>query len=206
MVATVQDKYDTLFPMMNEKLRRRWAACEAMAIGRGGISAVARETGLSRNTILRGIRDIEEQMPHLTEAIEQQDQQRVRQPGGGRRRRAEEDVTLLKDLKELLQPVTRGDPGSYLLWTCKSTRKLAAELQGKGHEVSYSTVARLLGDLDYSLQSNRKTREGTSNPDRDAQFHHLNRQVRAFSAAGRASDLRRHKEAGIGGRFQERRP
>ena len=184
MVATVQDKYHTLVPALNEKLRRRWAACEAMALGRGGISAVARETGLSWNTVKRGIREIEHELPHLAESIELQDQQRIRQPGAGRPRRAAEDPTLVKHLEKLLEPVTRGDPSSQLLWTCKSTRKLAAELTAKGHTVSHMTVARLLAELGYSLQSNRKTREGTSTPDRDAQFQHINRKVRSFQRRG----------------------
>jgi hypothetical protein len=184
VVATVREKYDTLAPMMNEKMRRRWAACEAMAMGRGGISAVARETGLSRNLILRGIREIEAEMPGLAESIGSQDQQRVRRPGAGRRRRTEEDPGLLKDLKKLLEPVTRGDPMSHLLWTSKSTRKLAAELEAKGHEVSHSTIAHLLADLGYSLQSTRKTREGRQHPDRDAQFQHINRRVRALQRRG----------------------
>ena len=184
MVATVQDKYHTLVPALNEKLRRRWAACEAMALGRGGISAVARETGLSWNTVKRGIREIQEELPHLAESIERQDQQRIRKPGAGRPRRAVEDPTLVKHLQKLLEPVTRGDPSSHLLWTCKSTRKLAAELTAKGHTVSHMTVARFLAELGYSLQSTRKTREGTSTPDRDAQFQHINRKVRSFQRRG----------------------
>jgi hypothetical protein len=184
LVATLRHKYDTLSAMMNEKLRRRWAGCEAMAIGRGGISAVARETGLSRNTILRGMREIEAEMPDLAEAIGSQDRERVREPGAGRRRRTEEDPTLLKDLKTLLEPVTRGDPMSHLLWTSKSTRKLAAELEAKGHEVSHATIADLLADLGYSLQSTRKTKEGRQHPDRDAQFQHINRQIRAMQRRG----------------------
>jgi transposase len=170
--------------MMNEKLRRRWAACEAMALGRGGIRAVARETGLSTSTVMRGIREVKAQMPGLAEAIERQDENRVRAPGGGRRRRVDEDPNLVSDLRKLLEPVTRGDPGSHLLWTSKSTRKLAAELQAQGHQVSHMTVARLLPDLGYSLQANRKTREGKQNPDRDGQFQHINREVRAFQRRG----------------------
>jgi hypothetical protein len=170
--------------MMTEKLRRRWAACEAMAIGRGGISAVARQTGLSRNTILRGMREVEAKMPELAETIGRQDRERVREPGAGRRQRIEEDPTLLKDLKRLLEPVTRGDPMSHLLWSSKSTRKLAAELEAKGHEVSHATIAHLLDDLGYSLQSTRKTKEGGQHPDRDAQFQHINRQIRGMQRRG----------------------
>lgn len=182
MIANVRDKYDTLFPMMGEKLRRRWAACEAMAMGRGGISAVAKQTGLSPTTIRRGIREVEAEMPQLAASIGQDE--RIREPGAGRPRKTEEDKTLARDLEKLLRPVTRGDPTSHLLWTCKSTRNLAAELRKKGHQVSHMTVARLLADLGYSLQANRKAREGTSHPDRDAQFHHIDRKVRSFRRRG----------------------
>jgi len=155
-----------------------------MALGRGGISAVARDTGMSHNTIRRGIEEIQAQMPHLAKSIEAQGRQRIRQPGAGRPRRAEEDKTLLRDLKELLEPVTRGDPSSQLLWTSKSTRKLAAELQRRGHQASRMTVYRMLEELGYSLQANRKTKEGAAHPDRDAQFQHINRKVRAFRRRG----------------------
>jgi len=182
MIATVQGKYATLSHLMNERLKRRWAGCEALASGRGGISAVARATGMSPNTIKRGIREIEVEMPDLIGSLQRPERQR--QPGGGRPRLAETDRTLIRDLKRLLEPVTRGDPMSHLLWTSKSTRHLAGELQRHGHRVSHMTVARLLSELDYRLQVNRKTREGTSHPDRDAQFHYINRQVRAFQRRG----------------------
>jgi transposase len=180
MVGTVGEKFDILRPIMNEKLRRRWAACEALAMGRGGISAASKATGLSRNTIRRGIEEVRAHMPELAESIGTQDHEGIRRAGGGRPRRVDEDKTLARDLERLLKPVTRGDPMSHLLWTCKSTRKLARELQQRGHEVSHMTVARLLADLGYSLQSNRKTKEGTAHPDRDAQFHHIDRSVRSF--------------------------
>jgi transposase len=166
--------------MMDEKLRRHWAACEALAVGRGGVSAVSKATGLSRNTIRKGIVEIQEQMPHLAEEIGQ----RVRRPGAGRKRLAETDPTLQSDLQELLEASTRGDPMCPLLWTSKSTRKLAEELQKKGHVVSHMSVDRMLRDLDYSLQGNRKTDEGRQHPDRDAQFQFIARQVRRFQRAG----------------------
>ena len=184
MQATVGGKFVTLLPMMNERMRRTWAACEAMALGRGGISAVARETGLSHNTIRRGIREVQANSPVLAETIEGQRQQRIRKPGAGAPSRAEQDKTLVRDLEKLLAPVTRGDPTSHLLWTCKSTRKLALELQDRGHKVSHMTVARLLWKKGYSLQANRKTKEGASHPDRDAQFKHINRKVEAFRRRG----------------------
>jgi transposase len=181
MVATVRRKFKRLARMMNEKVMRRWAACEAMALGRGGVTAVAKATGLSRTTIHHGIAEIKEQMPHVTEAMEEG---RIRRPGAGRPRRADQDKTLMRDLEKLLEPVTRGDPGSELLWTSKSTAKLTTELQHRGHQVSQMTVYRLLQDLGYSLQANRKTKEGTSHPDRDAQFQHINRKIRAFRGRG----------------------
>lgn len=175
MIATVERKYDALFPEMNEKLKRHWAACEAMALGRGGISEVSRATGLSRNTIRKGIREVEEGMPHLVEEIE-----RVRRPGGGRPPASDVDTTLEKDLQWLVEASTRGHPVSPLVWTCKSTRKIADELRKQGHEVSHVTVSHILRKLGYSLQANRKTREGKQHPDRDAQFRFIARQVRSF--------------------------
>ena len=182
MIATVQGKYATLSRLMNERLKRRWAGCEALASGRGGISAVARATGMSPNTIKRGMREVEAEMPDLVGSLHAPERQR--QPGGGRRRLADTDRTLIRDLKRLVEPVTRGDPMSHLLWTSKSTRHLATELQNQGHTVSHMTVARLLGELDYRLQVNHKTREGASHPDRDAQFHYINQQVLGFQRRG----------------------
>ncbi len=184
MIATIRDKYDTLSVMMNERMKRRWAACEALAMSRGGVSAVARATGMSPNTIKRGMREIETELPGLAASLPAREPQRSRRPGGGRRRLAAKDPTLIRDLKKQLEPVTRGDPMSHLLWTSKSTRHLATELQRQGHEVSHMTVARLLAQLDYHLQANRKTREGAAHPDRDAQFHYINRKVQTFHRRG----------------------
>jgi transposase len=181
MAASVTYKFSRLSPMMNEKLRRRWAACEAMAMGRGGISEVSRATGVSRTTIRKGIAEIEQDYPGLADAI---DAQRVRQPGGGRRPLAESDKTLMSDLEQLIAPATRGEPTSALLWTSKSTRRLAEELGRLGHQVSYRTVARLLEQLGYSLLANRKTEEGKQHPDRDAQFEHINQAVGRFQRRG----------------------
>jgi hypothetical protein len=179
-MGIVQEKFHRLSQEMDEKLKRHWAACEALAIGRGGISTVSKATGLSRNTIRRGIREIQVEMPQLMEEIEQ----RVRRPGGGRRRLSEQDPSLQRDLEELLQSDTRGEPSSPLLWTSKSTRKLAEELQKEGHQVSRMTVDRMLNDMDYSLQANRKTLEGKQHPDRDAQFHFIAKKVRSFQRRG----------------------
>ena len=176
-LATIEQKFKVLAPIMDELVRRRWAACEAKSLGRGGIAAVAQATGLSRTTIQAGLAELADPSPELPEA-------RVRQPGAGRPRLSQQDVILLRDLKALLEPVTRGDPQSPLLWTCKSTRNLADELVRLGHPVSHDTVGRLLEDMDYSLQANRKTREGKEHPDRDAQFLYLNGRVRQFQRRG----------------------
>jgi hypothetical protein len=184
MIATIRDKYDILSAVMNERMKRRWAACEALAMSRGGISAVARATGMSPNTIKRGMREIKTELPHLAAALEAPLPPQIRQPGGGRPRLVAKDLTLIRDLKQQLEPVTRGDPMSHLRWTSKSTRHLATALQRQGHEVSHMTVARLLAQLDYRLQANRKTREGAAHPDRDAQFHYINRRVQTFHRRG----------------------
>ena len=153
------------------------AAAEAQALGHGGIAVVARATGLSRTRIARGLQELRSDAPL--------DPGRVRRPGGGRKRRIDTDVTLLSDLNALLEPVTAGAPDdSPLRWTSKSIRKLAVELQALGHSVSPGLVNGLLHELGYTLQANRKTKEGTQHPDRDAQFHYLNDQVRRAQAQG----------------------
>ena len=172
----VKSKFVLLRPLMNEYLRRRCAAVEATTIGYGGISIVARATGLSRNTIVKGIAEVRED----TDEIPVSSLSRIRRAGGGRKRLTERDPELLKDLEALVAPMTRGEPESPLRWTCKSTRKLAQSLQNQGHEVKERTVAGLLKQLGYSLQSNRKIKEGGDHPDRDTQFGFINTQVQAF--------------------------
>ncbi len=183
IIAALRTKYQALRPVLDEKVRRRWAACEAMAIGWGGITAVAEATGLSRPTLRAGLVEVR---GGAADAVEEPDteRQRLRQVGGGRRRVTESDPALLKDLQALLEVSTRGDPQSPLLWTSKSTRHLAEALAQQGHHVSHHTVARLLEDLHYSLQANRKTQEGSSHPDRNAPFEHINKQVRALQKRG----------------------
>jgi len=177
----VRRKFELLRPLMNERLRRHWAASEALTLPRGGVTLVAQATGLSRTTIWAGLRELR----HPDEVpAEDLPPRRMRHAGAGRPLLQETDPTLVRDLEALVEATTRGDPQSPLRWTCKSTRNLAEELQRQGHAVSYRTVAALLHDLDYSLQANRKTREGSSHPDRDAQFEHINRQVRVFQRAG----------------------
>jgi hypothetical protein len=177
-VASLREKYQRLSATMTERMRRHWAAAEALSLPRGGISLVAEATGLCRTTITTGIRELRQPTPG--QAI---DPQRCRRPGGGRCLLEDEDATLIADLEQLVDPATRGDPMSPLRWTCKSTRQLAEALQGLGHTVSYPSVASLLHYLGYSLQANRKTREGSSHPDRNAQFEFINRRVVAFQKA-----------------------
>src|SRR6266508_4293979 len=155
---------------------RLWAAAEANAHGRGGVAVVHRATGIARSTIGRGCRELAR-----GETLEGG---RVRRPGGGGKRLAEKDPTLLSDLERLVDGDSRGDPGLPLRWTAKSLRALAGELRAQGHQISANSVAPLLRQLGFSLQANRKTREGASHPDRDAQFQHINAVANAALAAG----------------------
>jgi hypothetical protein len=174
--ALIAEKFKALQPVLSEQGRRLWAATEALALGRGGISAVARATGLSHPTIRAGMRQIRSD----TVAPEQSRAARVRRPGGGRKRVTAKDAALLSDLEALVESTTRGDPQSPLRWTCKSVRRLAAELQTQGHKVSQQLVSKLLHQANYSLQGARKTREGGTHPDRDAQFEHIAARVQSF--------------------------
>src|ERR1700756_2844386 len=178
-LEAVRRKFELLRPLMNERMCRHWAASEAMTLQRGGVTLVAQATGLSRTTIWAGLRELQ----HPEDVPADLPPERSRSAGAGRPSLEATDPTLVKDLEALVEATTRGDPQSPLRWTCKSTRNLAAELKRQGHAISYRTVAALLHDLDYSLQANRKTREGASHPDRDAQFEHISRQVRVFQRA-----------------------
>ena len=168
---------------MDETVRRCWAACEAMALGWGGIPAVAEATGRARSTLRAGIAAVQGGAPRA-EANQPGETPRIRRDGGGRRRLTAGDRTLLQEVRRLLESSTRGDPQSPLLWTSKSTRHLADALVQQGHHVSHHTIARLLDDLHYRLQANRKTKDGRAHPDRDAQFEHINTRVRAFQTRG----------------------
>ena len=166
---------------LNERARRLFAATEALAIGWGGVATVARATGIAPSTIGIGKAEVRalENGGKVELAVN-----RSRRAGGGRKKLTENDPTLLPDLERLVEPMTRGDPESPLRWTAKSMQKLAEELKSQGHKVSESTVATLLRGLEYSLQANKKTTEGTSHPDRNAQFEYINQQVAEALAAG----------------------
>jgi hypothetical protein len=167
--AAIAARYLTVSPLLDERARRLLAGAEALTIGRGGIAAVARATGLARTTVARGAEDVRAGEPIAPG--------RVRRAGAGRPPIEVRDPTLRADLEALIEPTSRGDPESPLRWTTRSVRNLAAELRRGGHAVSHQTVSELLKAMGYSLQANRKTLEGTTHPDRDAQFRHLDEAV-----------------------------
>jgi hypothetical protein len=172
---SIQQKYVLLGEIFNERERRLWAAVEARQLGRGGISTVARATGLSRTTIHEGLSELGDS--RWGAGLKRD---RVRTAGGGRKTVTEKDPQLLASLERLVEPTTRGDPESALRWTCKSTRQLAEALGRAGHPLGRQKVSELLAALGYSLQGNRKTREGSEHVDRDAQFEHINKQVGVY--------------------------
>ena len=174
--AGLARKFDLLADVLDERVRRLVAAAEAEALGFGGVTAVARASGLSRGTVIRG-------MAELKVAPKPARGQRIRRKGAGRKRTIDQDATLKRDLESLVEPVTRGDPESPLRWTCKSVRQLTAELKRMKHQTSHRMVAELLHEMDYSLQANSKTLEGSSHPDRDAQFQHISDKSLEFQAA-----------------------
>ena len=177
-VERIRRKFRALNVELDERRRRQWAAAEARVLGYGGVVAVARATGLSRTTITAGLRELKLPVRQRRSAA-----MRVRRVGGGRRRLTQIDEGLLAALEALIEP-TRGDPQSPLRWTCKSTRRRADELTRQHHAVSANTVATLLHEAGYSLQANRKTREGLSHPDRNAQFEYISALVRRFDRRG----------------------
>jgi hypothetical protein len=169
-------KLTSLWPHLNERQRRLVAAAEARELGRGGVAAVCRAAGISRPTVELGLRELDE-FPVGPPA-------RSRRPGGGRKKVVHKDPGIVADLEALVEPTSAGDPMSALRWTTKSTRTLATELEEQGHVASYKRVGEILHGLDYSLQANAKTLEGTQHPDRDAQFRHINDKVRRFQHTG----------------------
>jgi hypothetical protein len=164
--------------MLDERSRRHWAATEALELAWGGVSSVAAATGLSRTTIAAGLADLRRQAEGAVPSPG------IRRPGGGRKHLVDADLELWGALDALIDPTTRGDPESPLRWTCKSTRRLAEELCRQRHPISDRTVAKVLVEMGYSLQANRKTREGDTHPDRNAQFEYINTQVRRLQKRG----------------------
>jgi Rhodopirellula transposase DDE domain len=175
--AEIRAKYEALRPVMDERMSRLWAGAEADAIGDGGIAAVERATGLSRTTIRMGRYE-------LAGGVSTEDVVNVRRPGGGRPRIEDTSPEIIGVLEALVDPVTRGDPESPLRWTSKSTRKLADELRAGGYAISPQKVGQLLHEQGYSLQATHKTLEGSSHPDRDAQFELINARVDDYHARG----------------------
>jgi hypothetical protein len=172
----IRARYNALGPFLNERDRRLFAACEARAAGRGGIVAVSRTTGIARSTIGRGLADLRSGAMRCSE--------RVRRSGGGQKPAIETQPGILEALNELVEPSIRGDPEAALRWVSLSQRHLSAALARRGFIAGQKLVGRLLKRLNFSLQANRKTREGANHPDRNAQFEHINATVKAFQAAG----------------------
>ena len=172
----LKQKFALIWPHLDERARRMLAANEARQLGHGGVSRISRACGLSRVTITKGMRELHDRPLPAG---------RIRRPGGGRPSLLRLDPDLPRILEGQVEPLARGDPESPLRWTSKSTRALAAELTAQQHTISHEKVAQLLRQMDYSLQGNRKTEEGDDHPDRDAQFEHINEQVRQALAAGR---------------------
>jgi transposase len=176
-IESIGEKYQVLQPVLTERGRRLWAATEANSLGRGGKVAVSKATGISRVTINKGLAEIENGTAEFSPAA-------IRRKGGGKKRLVDQSPELLEALKDLVEDSTRGDPEVPLLWTCKSTRRLVAELSRLGYRIGRQKVSELLTDLGYSLQGNRKTQEGSSHPDRNHQFRYLNARVRLFQRHG----------------------
>jgi hypothetical protein len=175
-IQRMKSKFRALGSLLDERLRRQWAGAEATAYGWGGIQAVSQATGLSPNTVRKG----QEELAARAKSPNVPLPTRLRRIGGGRKKKTVSDPRLSTALEALVDPATRGDPESPLRWTCKSTTQLARELTRQGHPVSPRTVGRLLRAAGYSLQGNRKTKEGGSHPDRNAQFEHINATVKQF--------------------------
>jgi hypothetical protein len=177
----IERRFRSLSRFLDERMRRLVAAAESEAIGYGGVSTVARATGVSRRAITEGMKELKRRK--ASREMRPADT-RIRREGAGRKRTIDQDPTLTEDLDRLVDPVTRGDPESPLRWTCKSVRKLAEELRQEGHAVSYQTVSELLHEMDYSLQANQKTLEGGQHADRDKQFAYINRKAQRYLKRG----------------------
>jgi hypothetical protein len=177
--ALVAARHQALEGFLDERLRRLHVAAEAKVLGRGGIKRVSQATGVARGTIIAGIKELDS-----AERIPPEQARRVRRPGAGRKKLVDQDPGMREALERLVDPVTRGDPQSPLRWTCKSLMQLARELRAQGHAISHVSVGVLLKDLGYSLQGNRKTLEGASHPDRNAQFEYINAKTQAALGSG----------------------
>lgn len=175
--AAIRSRYEAVAAHLDERGLRLFAAGEARAAGRGGISAVAAVTGMSRNTVSAGLKELERQEGAAPSG-------RVRRTGGGRKKATEKQAGLLEALQEIIESAIRGDPKTDLLWVSMSQRHLVKALQARGFKIAQRTVGPLLKDLGYSLQANAKTKEGTNHPDRNAQFEHINALIKAFRAEG----------------------
>jgi hypothetical protein len=174
-------RFRALSSFLDERMRRLVAAAESAAIGYGGVSLVARATGVSRRAITAGLKELSQQkVPGEPLSSEP----RIRRKGAGRKRTVDKDPGLRRDLDRLVDPATRGDPESPLRWTCKSVRMLAGELRREGHAVSHQTVAELLHEMDYSLQANQKKLEGSQHADRNQQFEYINRKAQRYLKQG----------------------
>lgn len=182
LIARLKKKFAAISPYLNEHARRIWVANEAHTIGKDGPVLVAKATGVALSTIYLGLKELHE--ISLTSSSFIQEVQHIRKPGGGRKKIVDLDPDILKTLESLVDSTTCGDPESPLKWTCKSTTKLCEELKNFGYRVSQRTVYALLKQLGYSLQANKKTREGKSAPDRNAQFIHISEMVKNFQRRG----------------------
>ena len=178
-VLLAKQRFELVSWALDERLKRLLAAAEAKALGHGGITQMAKITGLARITIHTGLKELEDKSPESIDLLSG----KTRRAGGGRKKILEISPTILEDLKKLVEPTTRGDPESPLLWTCRSLRNLTAELVVLGYNISHSTVGLLLEKLGYSLQANRKTLEGSHNPDRNEQFELINKKVKEVLSA-----------------------
>jgi transposase len=179
-IKKIRRQYTTLLPVLDERSRRQWAATEAESYGRGGLAWVCMGTGMSHNTVLKGIKEIAERRKNPKKEITS----RVRGEGGGRKKLKEKDPDLTKALNKLVEPATRGDPMSPLCWTNKSTYTLAEELAKEGHTIGARSVSSLLKEQGFRLQSNRKTKEGSQHPDRNEQFEYINMESMRFMRQG----------------------
>lgn len=181
ITTVLSKKFEMLRSEFDERSRRLWAATEALSMGHGGIKAVAKATGIAESTIRIGKKELEQR---TSVGIAAKRKRRIRREGAGRKPLTAKDDALISALDALVEPSARGDPMCPLRWTCKSTRNLASEMKRQGHRISHTKVSQLLQQMGYSLQGTRKTKEGGSHPDRNAQFEFIYSKVKSFQEAG----------------------